>query len=250
LRVRFDEASLASEESERRGAAFATTDGMVNGSSPGRRVRHPILRLEVLQPDGSHRDSYRVFCRLRGESVPIGICCSCVHAAAITPEPRAAVECSITLPASETAADPLGERTAVAKLLSVGTLVLGVDCTLRDAVILLSAGRHQSVAIVDKCRVLVGVVRDMNVMRPPSPRTSPFDPTSGPPTLSGAMSSAVSVHESTPVRVALRLLAATHSREAVVVTSEGEPLGLFRDIDGMRWLAELTALDSSGAPER
>jgi CBS domain-containing protein len=51
------------------------------------------------------------------------------------------------------------------------------------------------------------------------------------------MSHAVAIHESTPVRRALLFLASAHLRQAAVVDSDGVPLGVFRDVDGLRWLA-------------
>jgi len=51
------------------------------------------------------------------------------------------------------------------------------------------------------------------------------------------MSTAIAVHERTPVRVALRMLAAHHLREATVISDEGTPIGLFRDVDGLRWIS-------------
>jgi hypothetical protein len=55
--------------------------------------------------------------------------------------------------------------------------------------------------------------------------------------VSGAMSSAVALGEATPVRTALKLLAANHLREATVVSKRGVPIGTFRDVDGLLWIA-------------
>ena len=55
--------------------------------------------------------------------------------------------------------------------------------------------------------------------------------------VTASMSTAVAIHERTPVRVALKLLAASHLREATVVSDHGVPIGVFRDVDGLRWLA-------------
>ena len=55
--------------------------------------------------------------------------------------------------------------------------------------------------------------------------------------LTATMSSGLAIHEATSVRRALRLLASAHLREAIVVDDEGVPLGTFRDVDGLRWIA-------------
>ena len=78
---------------------------------------------------------------------------------------------------------------------------------------------------------MVGMVHEMSLPRAPSSRLADGNVTA-------AMAAAVAVHETIPIRAALRLLASTHSREAIVVSSEGKPLGVFRDIDGMRWIAQ------------
>jgi CBS domain-containing protein len=80
--------------------------------------------------------------------------------------------------------------------------------------------------VVDEEDVLIGIVHEMSVARGAEGEE-----------LGAAMSSPVVVHENLPVRAALRVLASTHSRAAVVVDREGHPLGVFRDLDGMRWLA-------------
>lgn len=57
-----------------------------------------------------------------------------------------------------------------------------------------------------------------------------------------AMPSPLALHESTPVRRALRLLASAHLREAAVVDDGGHPLGVFRDVDGLRYLTRARAI--------
>jgi CBS domain-containing protein len=197
---------------------------MENGSR-SRRVSHPILRLEVLASDGTRSSSHRVFCRLRAESVPVGVCCACIRCDAIGTEPAPSVECSLPVPDVEAPRDLDGEQTEVGKVLAVGTLVLTEHCALREALGVLQADDRRMVGIVDASRVLIGVVREMAAIHD---RCG---------TIGTAMTAPVTVRENTPIRDALRLLAATHSREATVVTSEGVPLGVFRDIDGMCWIA-------------
>jgi CBS-domain-containing membrane protein len=88
---------------------------------------------------------------------------------------------------------------------------------------------RRSVAIVDARNVLIGLVHESGFMGRMGPVRMG--------TVTASMSTAVAVHERTPVRVALKLLAASHLREATVVSDQGVPIGVFRDIDGLGWLA-------------
>ena len=51
------------------------------------------------------------------------------------------------------------------------------------------------------------------------------------------MSSPIAIDERTPMRTALKLLVANHLREATVISKERVPIGVFRDVDGLRWIA-------------
>jgi CBS domain-containing protein len=208
---------------------------------PPRRVRHvsqPILRLEVVGPDGERQDELRVFCRLRNESMAVGYCCACPRCDAITTGEVPSVDCTVSLPPEADEPDPLGERTSVGTLLSAGAKVLSADCTLRDAVALLDRSTR-SIAVVDGAHVLVGIVHEMTVVHCRI-RNGPVTVTLP---VADAMTSPVAIGEELSVRAALRVLAATHSRDAVVVTAAGAPLGIFRDVDAMQWIAR--ARDSS-----
>jgi predicted transcriptional regulator len=193
------------------------------------RVRHPILRLEVLGSDGKSTSEHRVFCQLERESVQVETCCACVHCDAITEGPAPSVECSLPVRPLEPADDPTGESMEVGTMLCRGTVVLAASTTLRCAVRLLNEENRRSVAVVDENGVLVGLVyatRFLNALDPA--RTA---------VVSATMSTPIAVDESTPVRVALRLLAANHLREATVISRDGVPIGVFRDVDGLRWIA-------------
>ncbi len=180
------------------------------------RVRHPILRLEVLAPDGTSTSQHRVFCRLQRESVEVEQCCGCVHCDAVTDGPQPSVDCSIPGRPLDHTDDPAGESVDVAAVLCRGTVVVSESAPLTHALRLIREHDRRSVAVVDSESVLVGVVHD---------------------SVRATMSTALAVHERTPVRMALRLLAANHLREATVVSTAGVPIGTFRDIDGLRWIA-------------
>lgn len=191
------------------------------------RVAHPILHLEVLRPDGSREEQRRVFCRQQRRSVDAGTCHGCVHCGLVTGGPDPAIVCSIPRTREELTSDPTGERTEVGAVLRRSVVAIDPAAPIGDALAALRGEDRRSIAVVDGARALVGVVHEMAFL-------SPRDPAQD---VAGAMSSALALHESTPVRRALRLLASAHLREATVVDGEGVPLGVFRDIDGLRWLA-------------
>lgn len=196
-----------------------------------RRVRHPILRLEVLAGDGTSTTSHFVFCRQRRASVAVGECIGCVHCDAITSAPTPSVDCSIEVPASAEAPDPEGQRTEVATLLADGATVIEQSATIGDAIRLLRGDQRRSIAIVDTTRRLVGMVHEMTVGTAGQVRGMEGGD------VTVAMTTALAIEESTPVRIALHLLASSHLRDATVVRADGTPLGVFRDVDGLRWIA-------------
>ncbi len=191
-------------------------------------VKHPILRLEVLGADGTRTMDHIVFCRKQRQSVNVEECCGCVHCEAITEGPMASVDCSIELGPHGRAVDPDGESTDVGTLLCRGTVVVAESASLGCALAVLREGDRRSVAVVDERHVMIGLVHETTTM---FGRSRVGDDRVG-----AAMTSAIAVDERTPVRVALRLLAANHLREATVVSKRGVPIGVFRDVDGLRWI--------------
>jgi CBS domain-containing protein len=188
-------------------------------------VSHPILRLHVLSREGTYSASDRVFCRYRHASVPVEECVNCIRCDAIRAGSAPTVDC--TIPDAPPGAE-------VGTLLCTGATVLEQSAPLRDALRLLHNENRHSIAVVDDDKRLVGIVHEMAFVRPPAPRRADEDVTV-------AMSTAIALHERTPVRIALRLLASSHLREATVVSSDGTPLGIFRDVDGLHWIARARA---------
>jgi len=195
------------------------------------RVSHPVLHLEVVDRDGIQTAKPRVFCRLRRESIDVELCRSCARAYAIRDGPAPSVDCKVVPPAGALDADPLGLRTEVGTLLKNGSMVVGASASVQDALRFLRAQDLRSVAVVGDDHILVGVLYDVALTeRGDIPGRELDDVTT-------VMSHAIAIHEATPVRRALLFLAAAHLRQAAVVDSEGIPLGVFRDVDGLRWLA-------------
>jgi len=191
-------------------------------------VKHPILHLEVLGADGTSTTDHVVFCRKQRQSVPVEECCACVHCVAIGGGATASVDCSIELAPHGRSVDPDVETTDVATLLCRGTVVVAESASLGRALAALREADLRSVAIVDERHVLIGLVHEATPSFGRSRDRRDL--------VSAAMTSAIAVDERTPVRVALRLLAANHLREATVVSKRGVPIGVFRDVDGLRWI--------------
>ncbi|MBX3185847.1 MAG: CBS domain-containing protein [Labilithrix sp.] len=190
-------------------------------------LEHPILRLDVVRSDGTRQSTHRVFCRLRRESVPVGVCCACAHCDAIRAEPSPAVACTVA-GLDELPPDTDGMRTEVGTLLHDGATVVEESASLRDAFEALRASDQRAIAVVNEARALVGVLHEAAFVGRLGRAM---------PTVARAMSKPIALPETVPVRAALRVLASSHLREATVVTSKGTPLGIFRDVDGLRWIA-------------
>ena len=177
--------------------------------------RSPVLRLVVLGPE-PREPSERVFCRRRGESLTLSDCRQCE---AWVGDAEDAVVC--VSPPEPPPEDPEGERTAVGSVLCRGATVLADGTTLDEARLLLQDG--STAAVVDESGRVIGTV-DASAL-------------TGPWLDLARIHASCTITESTPVRGALRLLASAHLREATIVTSDGEPIGIFRDVDGLFWLA-------------
>ena len=195
-------------------------------------VKHPILRLDVLAADGTVSTDHVVFCRLQDQSVRVEECCRCVRCTSIEEGITPTVSCTLPNTPLEPADDPRGERIEVGSMLTEGTVVFSEAVSLEQALeVMHGRGRH-SVAIVDAGHRIVGLVHEASSATR-TPRAQRGDMGE----VRAAMTSPIAIDERTPVRTALKLLAAHHLREATVVTRRRVPVGMFRDIDGLRWLA-------------
>lgn len=188
-------------------------------------VSHPILRLDVLRPDGRKESDFRVYCRERGAPVSVGVCGTCRHCEGIVEGPSPAVHCLVTESRADLPDDPLGLVTSVAEVLTPKTFAVGAETTLQDAIEHLRAENRRSVAVVDDTHAIIGVIHEAHRREPPDLPVAMV------------MGSRLSLPVETPVRRALALMAAAHLREVVVVDDDLVPLGTFRDIDGLHWLA-------------
>jgi predicted transcriptional regulator len=85
------------------------------------------------------------------------------------------------------------------------------------------------VFIVDDREMVVGMVKDADLLRATPVRTSA--------NAGEIMGIALPVPERTPLRRALLQMAVTHVRQAAIMSADGTLLGVLADIDGLRWLA-------------
>jgi CBS domain-containing protein len=192
-------------------------------------VKHPILRLDVLAADGTVSTDHVVFCRMQDQSVRVEECCRCVRCTSIEEGTTPTVSCTLPIDPLEPADDPEGERIEVGSTLTEGTMVFSEAVSLGRALEVMADHDRRSAAIVDGGHRIVGLVHEArSALR--APRADAGD-------VRAAMTSPIAIDERTPVRTALKLLAAHHLREATVVTRRRVPVGMFRDIDGIRWLA-------------
>ncbi|MBX3232473.1 MAG: CBS domain-containing protein [Labilithrix sp.] len=199
-------------------------------SDPYRRahIAHPILRLDVLAPDGTRQSEYRVFCKKQQRAVPMATCCGCVHCDSIDAGPAPSVNCTVPAESVAHEPDPDGLHTAVGQVLTHGVSAVEHGTSLRDALALLRAEDRRSLPVVDDGGVIVGVVYDAGAQQPALRDAC----------VAASMSTSLAVPDTTPVRRALELMAAAHLRELTVIDEHHVPLGTFRDIDGLRWLVE------------
>jgi CBS domain-containing protein len=197
-------------------------------NDPEIHVRHPRLRLRVVADDGTSAPFDRVYCRLRGASTPVASCRTCTRCEGITDGATPTVEC--TVPATTPLAQ--GDDAPVAAALTGAVRAISVSTRVKDALAILREDGRHVVPVVDTEWRLVGVVHELTFARDPSGGRASADHD-----VAFVMSSALALDESTTVGDALRKLAAAQLRDATVVSGDGRPLGIFRDVDGLQWLA-------------
>lgn len=199
---------------------------------PVRKVSHPILRLEVLRADGTQQSMYRVFCKSQRRAVPIGECAACLRCESIEAGPLPSVNCLIEASLAEPGPDPLGLHTPVGSVLRISAYAVTPDTSVRATLMLLRAEDRRGVPVVDDAGNVIGVVDEMRCREA-------LGHTAG-----AVMSSRLALPALTPVRRAVELMAAAHLREVTVVDDDGAPLGVLRDVDGLRWLTDARKHDA------
>lgn len=194
-----------------------------------RRVDHPVLRLRTIAEGGTREHEPRVFCRYRQGAVAVAECERCARRD-VAASHGGIIRCDVPVDASavDLDLDREGEGTSVAILLEHGSSALTPETTIGTASVALQRGPHHSMAVVDACGTLVGVLHEAALVVGELDLRAP---------VTHAMSSPLALPSRMPVRSALRVLAAAHLREAIVVDDDGVPLGVFRDVDGLLFVA-------------
>ncbi len=206
----------------------------MEGAGRTRRISHPILHLAIVGESGVREGEARVFCKYQRRAIAVETCRACGHCDEITEGSNATVDCTVPRePSDDDAPDPEGERTDVGAILTRGAVVLEPATSVGTTLALMHEEDRRSLAVVGEHGVVVGVIHEAAFIRRDA--TAP-EPARDEPVIH-AMSSPLAIHERMPVRAALRLLAAAHLREAAVVDADGVPLGVFRDVDGLRFIA-------------
>jgi CBS domain-containing protein len=186
-------------------------------------TERPVLVRRVVRADGSRTTAFRVFCPRQGRSLDLDTCRACRSCIEITRSCEGdVVRC--TPPAAPDDAESVGA------LLRAPVLAVHADTSLREISRLFVDGQLACVFVVDDGEKVVGVVRDVDLLRAASPSSS---------NARAVMGTALPVAESTSLRRALLQMAVTHVRQAPIVDADGELLGVLVDIEALRWLAAI-----------
>jgi len=148
------------------------------------------------------------------------------------------------------AGDDLREDcTPVGAILRGATLCIACRTEVRELRALMVEGGLPGVFVVDEGGRLAGLVRERDLVIAPrlTPNAGRAAPEAGVVRLVGAvMSTATSVEEFASVCSALRRMAGAHLREVPVITRDGQLVGVLRDIEGLRWIADQRRGERSG----
>lgn len=201
-----------------------------------RRARHPVLATRVLRADGTETTGFRVFCSERCETIDLDTCRACEVCDGVVPSGAGAdVLCRPRVDVDD--ARP-GE------MMTGPLLCVEGDVPASRVTPLFVEHEVDCVLVVDGEGHLCGTIRGVDLVRATSPGF-----TSEPDTALSRATARVAVERfrsleardlmSTPVRIddsedldrAVRKLARAHARELVVLTRDGTPVGVVRDVD-------------------
>jgi CBS domain len=209
----------------------------------------PVRRRLTVLRDGSARASDLVFCERSGRSVPLSRCATCGHGGEVERDAsgrNVTVECN-RFALSSTGAACEGQRlrgsevTRVAAILPVGlslvrpVICLSSDVPLRVAARTLAAEPSVAygIAVVDESHRFVGVLPHSKVT---IGLVSSLDDVA-------AMHVATewgSIEEGASFGAAFGAMAATHARELIVLGEGRRFVGVVRDIDALRFVANVS----------
>ena len=204
----------------------------------GRRSEeHPILVRDLLRSDGSRTIAFRVFCPRNDRSVSVSeceACPRCLEIGAEGPGANGRVCCEAIPPTSES----LSADGAVGSVLRESIFCVESDLSVTSVVAVLVERGLSGVFVVDVDGRLLGLIRELDLVRSRQRAILGAAKPQETATADEIMSSAIAICEDTPVRDAIRRLARSHLRDAAIVARTGELVGVLRDVDGLRWIAE------------
>jgi CBS-domain-containing membrane protein len=219
-------------------------------TSPPEQVHLPVVVQELVGGDGTRAVGFRVFCPVHEASVGLEVCESCPQCVEVLGDTSAACGAVVCRPQLRRAEGSLREDDSLdlAADAAVGAAIVGSVHAVRDDVALSSLRalivekKLSFLFVVDDSQKVVGVIRDIDVLRPSldALRARPTVDAPGRGIEGGAgdiMSPTLCIREDMPIRRALVQMAASQARQVPVVTADGELVGRLVDVEGLRWLA-------------
>lgn len=177
-------------------------------------------------PDGQRRLTLRVFCPRTGGTEAVETCETCELATEVTHTGEAEGWVTCGLPHTAAPSDTSAPRT-VAEIARHGVSSVHHEAGQSLVWELLGEGGPRVLAVVDEAGSLRGWIRP----------THRFAHLGTPGTTAGDLqTSAVTIEETAPARMALRQMATSRLREILVVSVEGHPVGLLTDLDALRFI--------------
>jgi CBS domain-containing protein len=190
-----------------------------------RRIRRPVLEHSVVHPDGTHERRRRVFCGRLGRSMPLTECTRCPAFLEEIGEEGAdaRIECSAEGPGPEDEVHAPRSDDPAAELVSQTLLCVNEHVLARAVVRLLEERGMPFILVVDEEGLVIGAIHAVNLQRLVAPTDRARD----------VMTSPGTAGEATSVRAALLEMAASHRRHIPIVSHDGVPVGVVRDVDAL-----------------
>lgn len=221
-----------------------------DGGDSGGTAKHPVLVRRVLRRDGSESVGFHVYCTERSHALDLDACRECAVCDGIVAadDGTAEVRCRPRTSPPEAPGDLMREA---------------ITCVEEDVPssqitpLFLERG-IETVLVVDARGRLMGTIRSGDLARAASaPHIPGLDPELALVALrettarfaelrAGAlMSTAVRIDDADDLERAVRKLARAHARELVIISRDGEPVGVVRDVDIVRAVARLRQKSSN-----
>jgi CBS domain-containing protein len=217
--------------------AFDVLQGEITMGQPDETeiARIPVRTRRTLRIDGSARHERFVYCSVRGGSVAIALCAGCPRlAGTYLSATDAGLECTAFVPRAPKARADVAEvaaRTRVGEVVARETVCVDSAAPLEAVAALLENGAV-CVPVVGSDGKLVGLASTEQVLRLEREDDACLR------TAGDAMTAPMYVLlETSPLSIALALLAAARERALPVVAETGAVVGVLSGADVVGWLA-------------